>query len=119
MPFIHYLFIGHFDRDRAGIRFSCPSPSDPYRPVVLRPIEPKEIRDAIREVAGGTADPDALPDEWSVWFQNGYLVCDKYTRNETEIEFVGKLVERTGCAIYDRGANAEIPLSAWLAATPG
>jgi hypothetical protein len=119
VSFIHYLFIGHFDKDANGVRFIRSAPTEPYRRVVVRPIEPDDIRVCVPESVEHPTGPTGIPDEWSVWLEDGYVICDKYTRSEAEIEFVVRLVEQTGAAIYDRSAYAEIPLTEWLATAPG
>ncbi len=119
MSFIHYLLVGHFDREDDHIRFTKPTPDAAYRPVVLRPIDPERVNWVLREVRGGEAEPVSLPEDWSVWMRDGYLVCDKYTHNEDEVEFVAQLIERTGSIIYDAAAHTEIRLTDWLATNPG
>ena len=119
MSFIHYLLIGHFDREDGHVRFTRPAPDAAYRPVVLRPLDPATVDTVLREVRGEQAEAGILPDDWSAWIEGGYLVCDKYTRNEAEVEFVARLVERTGSIIYDAAAHSEIRLTDWLTTTPG
>jgi hypothetical protein len=119
MSFIHYLFLGHFERDGEVIRFSK-SPSDPvYRPVVRRPMDTGAINAILREVRGAEVDGLAFPDDWMIWPDDGYLVCDKYTRNREAIDFVARLAERTHCDIYDVSAHRDITLHDWLAVTHG
>src|SRR6266567_807275 len=97
MSFIHYLFLGHFEHDGDVVRFSK-SPEDPvYRPVVRRPLDTEAVKAILREGAGDGVDDLTFPDDWMIWMDNGYLVCDKYTRNREAIDFVARLVERTHC----------------------
>ncbi len=117
MSFIHYLFLGYFEYDGEWVRFSK-SPNDPvYRPVVRRPLETEAIQTALREVKGIEIKELAFPDDWRIWLDGGYLVCDKYTRNQEEIDFIACLVERTGCDIHDVSAHCDITLHDWLAVT--
>jgi hypothetical protein len=117
MSFIHYLFLGHFEHDGEVVRFSK-SPSDSvYRPVVRRPLDLDAIKTVPQEVNGGEVDGLAFPEDWLVWFKDGYVVCEKYTRNREAINFVARLGERTHCDIYDVAAHSEITLADWLAAT--
>lgn len=117
MSIIHYLFLGHFDHDGEVVRFSK-SPSDPvYRPVVRRPLAREAIQAVLREVKGAKVDDLAFPDDWMIWLEDGYLVCDKYTRNREAINFVARLVERTRCEVCDVSAHRAITLHDWLAVT--
>jgi hypothetical protein len=114
---IHYLFLGHFEHDGEVVRFSK-SPSDfVYRPVVRRPIDREAIKAILQEVKGAEVDDLAFPDDWMVWLDDGYLVCEKYTRNREAINFVARLVERTRCEMCDVSAHCDIPLDDWLAVT--
>jgi hypothetical protein len=117
MSFIHYLFLGHFEHDGNGVRFAK-SPGEPvYRPVVRHPIDLEAVKSVLREVKGPEVDDLALPDDWMIWLDAGHLVCDKYTRNREAIDFITRLVERTGCDIYDVSAHCDITLRDWLAVT--
>jgi hypothetical protein len=116
MSFIHYLFLGHFEHDGEAVRFAK-GPSDPvYRPVVRRPIDVEAVKGVLREVKGAEVDDLAFPDDWMMWLDAGYLVCDKYTKNREVIDFVSRLVERTRCDIHDAGAHCDITLPDWLEA---
>jgi hypothetical protein len=117
MSFIHHLFVGDFERDENGIRFGRPGPTEPYRPVVAQPLTQDVVAAVVREVTGRARE--AIPTEWSSWLDDGYLVSDKYTRNAEEIDFISKLVERTGYSLYDRAAHTEISLSDWLSVAHG
>ena len=117
MSFIHYLFLGHFEHDGEVVRFSKTMSDPVYRPVVRRPIDPEAIKAVLQEVKGPGAEDLAFPDDWMVWFDNGYFVCEKYTRNREAINFIARLVERTGCEICDVSAHCDISLDDWLAVT--
>jgi hypothetical protein len=115
MSFIHYLFLGHFEHDGEVVRFSK-SPSDPtYRPVVRKPLDTGAIDAVFGEARGAEVNDLDFPEDWMIWLKDGYLVCDKYTRNQEAINFVTRLVERTHCEIYDVGAHRDITLHDWLA----
>jgi hypothetical protein len=118
MSFIHYLFLGHFERDGAVVRFAKRPGESAYRPVVRRPLDTKTVRAALRDAKGTEADDLAFPDDWPVWLEDGYLACDKYTRNREAINFVAHLAERTRCDIYDVGAHRDITLDDWHAVWP-
>jgi hypothetical protein len=119
MSFIHYLFLGHFEHEGETVRLSK-SRSDPvYKPVVRRPIDTEVIKAVLQEHQRAKVDELAFPDDWAIWKEDGYLVCDKYTRNPEAIDFVARLVERTRCDIYDVAAHSAITLREWLAVTHG
>ena len=110
MSFIHYLFLGHFEHDGEVVRFSK-SPNDSvYRPVISRPLDSEVIESVLREARGIGDDGLAFPEDWMIWLEDGYLVCDKYTRNRQAINFVTLLVERTYCEIHDVSAHSNITL---------
>ena len=100
VSFIHYLFVGHFEREDDHVKFAK-GDDGMYRPVVRTPIDPGE-----------------LPADGSAWLADGYLICDKYTKNEREVEFITQLVEATGCDLYDAAAHVDITVAEWLALTP-
>jgi hypothetical protein len=117
MSFIHYLFLGHFERDGEGVRFAKHPSDSVYRPVVRRPLDVEAIKAVLREVKGAEVNDLAFPDDWMMWLDEGYLICDKYTRNREAIDFVARLVERTRCDIYDVSAHGDIALPDWLGVT--
>jgi hypothetical protein len=114
---IHYLYLGHFEHDGAVVRFAKRAGDDVFQPVVRRPIDPGAVTAVLRDVTARTADHLTFPDTWSIWADKGYLICDKYTGEPAEIDFVARLVERTRCDIYDVAAHCDISLHDWLAAT--
>lgn len=119
MSFIHYLFLGHFEHDGRAVRM-VKSPSDSiYRPAIQRPLDSEAIRDILREMKGTSLTGADFPEEWNVWLDEGYLICDKYTRNREVIEFLRRLVERVRCDIYDVSAHCEITLPEWLKLVAG
>ncbi len=119
MPFIHYLFLGHFEHDGEVVRFAK-TPSDPvYQPVIRSPIDRRAVQAVLGEVTGAGPDDLAFPDDWNIWLDAGYVICDKYTRNREAIQFITRLVERTRCEIYDVGAHGDITLRDWLAVVDG
>jgi hypothetical protein len=117
MSFIPYLFLGYFEHDGEAVGFSK-SPGEPaYRPVIRRPLDTEAVKAVLRDVKGAVASDLAFPADWMIWLDDGYLVCEKYTRNPEAITFIGRLVERIRCEIYDVNAHCEITLQDWLAAT--
>ena len=88
MSFIHYLFLGHFERDGEAVRFSK-SPSDAaYKPVVSRPMDTQVIKTVLQESRGAKVNDLSFPDAWGIWMDDGYLVSDKYTTNQEAINFI-------------------------------
>jgi hypothetical protein len=115
MSFIHYLFIGHFEDDGAVIRLVKGPHDSAYRPVVHHALDREVLKSVLGDVKGAPPDDVEFPDDWMMWLEDGYLVCDKYTRIPDAVDFVARVVERTGCEIYDVSAHAAIPLREWLA----
>jgi hypothetical protein len=115
MSFIHYLFLGHFEQDGQIVRFARSPDDSVYRPVVRVPLDAKTVQDVLREVQGTAGDDLTFPDDWLMWLDAGYLVCDKYTKNRDAISFITRLAERTRCDIYDVSAHCEISLHDWFA----
>lgn len=114
MSFIHYLFLGHFDHDGEVGRFEKRSGDTTYEPVLRSFLDMKASQAVLREMRGAEFDASTFPPDWSIWDNDGYLICEKYTKNNEMIEFVTRLVRRTGCNIYDASAHCEITLDAWL-----
>ena len=117
MSFIHYLFLGHFEHDGDVVRFSRSPIDSVYRPVVRSALDAESILTTLREVKGSEVEGIDFPDDWAVWLNGGYLICDKYTRNSELIDFVDRLVRRTHCDIHDAGAHCDITLREWLEVT--
>jgi hypothetical protein len=117
MSFIHYLYLGHFEHDGDVVRFSKGPTDSAYRPVVRRPIEAEEVEAILREVKGVEGDHPTFPDEWTIWPEHGYFICNKYAMDREEIDFVTRLVERTGCDIHDFAAHCDLTLREWLDVT--
>ena len=114
MSFIHYLFLGHFEHEGEVVRFSK-SPNAPvYRPVIQRPLDTEVIKEVVQMVQRSEIQNHTLPEDWNIWFEEGYLVCDKYMKNREAINFVARLVERSHCEIHDVSAHCDITLRDWL-----
>lgn len=111
---LHYLYVGHFDRDANGVRFTRSDEDHIYRPAVTRPLTSLGLSTFVRDATG--ARSSLIPDDWSAWLERdrGYLVCDLYLRNPEEIEFVSQLVEREGCSLCDVAGHSDMTLAQWL-----
>lgn len=117
MSFIHYLFLGHFEHDGERVRF-LKRPSDSvFRPVIRRPLDVRIIAELLGKAKGTDAESLDFPEDWRIWLHEGYLVCDKYTRNPKAVNLISCFVERSGCDIYDVSAHCDITLNDWLAVT--
>jgi hypothetical protein len=114
---LHYLFLGHFEHDGELVRFAKTASDPVYRPVIRLPIDTEAIQAALQEVKGAEVDDLAFPDDWRVWLGDGFLVCDRHTRNREAIDFVTRLVRRTSCDICDASTHSDIMLHDWLAVT--
>lgn len=98
---IHYIFLGHFDRERDFIRFEKVADTKPawYRPVVVRPLDPAVLAELLAE-RGLT--PSTVPGDWGVSFQEeGWLACNRDTRSGEARDFVKRLAMQTGCDLAD------------------
>ena len=111
---LHYLYVGHFDRDEHGVRFARSDEDPIYRPVVTRSLTALGLSAFVRDATGERAS--LIPDDWSAWLEQirGYVICDFYLRNPEEIEFVSQLVEREGCSLCDVAGHSEVSLTEWL-----
>lgn len=98
---IHYLYLGHFDREGNFIRFEKHTDTKPawYRPVVVLPLDPTVMAELLAEK---DLTPSTVPDDWGISFEEeGFLACDRYTRTRDARDFVERLALRTGCDIVD------------------
>jgi hypothetical protein len=114
MAFVHYLFLGHFGREGERVRFLKGPTDRAYRPEVNKPLDIEAIKLVLQEVRGTDVSQLDFPEDWLMWFDDGYLICDKYTKDQDVIKFVSRLVERTRCDIYDVAAHSDIALGDWL-----
>jgi hypothetical protein len=98
---IHYVYLGHFDKEADFIRFERHADTKPawYRPVVVQSLDQSVVADLLAEKG---LTPSTLPDDWGIAFdQEGFVVCDRFTRNRDAQEFVNNLASRTGCDVAD------------------
>lgn len=102
---IHYLYIGHFEHEDGLVRFANTSVEPIFRPVVSRPVNLETVEQLLRD---NGASSSAIPDDWQVWIEDGYLVCDRHTHSREAIEFIVQLAKRTSCEIWDYSALSEI-----------
>ncbi len=98
---IHYVYLGHFDREGNFIRFEKRADIKPtwYRPVVVRPLDSAVLAELLAEKG---LTPSTVPDEWGISLEEeGFLACDRHTQNREGRDFVKRLALRTGCDIAD------------------
>lgn len=101
---IHYLYLGHFDHEANFIRFEKREDTKPawYRPVIVRPLNSGIIAELLAEKG---LSPSTVPDGWGLAFEEeGFLVCDRYTRSREARDFVKRLATRTKCDVVDYGS---------------
>lgn len=115
---IHYLFLGFFDHEGTQVRLAKRQVDGAFHPVVCRSLDAATVQSVLQEGRGSDADARGFPEGWTSWL-DGYVVCDKHTTNEDEMNFIAQLVARTSCDIYDVSAMREISLEEWLNKTPG
>ena len=98
---IHYLYLGHFAREGNFLRFEKCSDTKPawYRPVVVHPLDPAILAELLAEKG---LTPSSVPDDWGIAVEEeGFLACDRYTRNRDARDFVKHLALRSGCDVAD------------------
>jgi hypothetical protein len=98
---IHYIYLGHFDREGDFIRFEKRADTKPawYRPIVTRPLDPAILAELLAEKG---LTPSTVPDDWGISFEEeGFLACFRDTGNREARDFVKRLALRTRCDIAD------------------
>ena len=94
---IHYVYIGHFVRQDDFIAFQKQADGS-LRPVVTRPLSMEAIQHVLHQ-RGLTAT--SLPEDWGLWFEDGFIVCDRFTHSRDAIEVVRRLATESGCDVAD------------------
>ncbi len=94
---IHYVYMGDFVHEGNFIKFQKQA-DGALRPVVSRPISTELVEDIFKQ-NGVTIS--SIPDEWGLWFDEGFVVCDRFTRSRTAIEIIRRLATETGCDVAD------------------
>ena len=98
---IHYVYLGHFEREGSFIRFEKCTPTKPawYRPVVVRPLDSAILVELLAEKG---LTPATVPEDWGISFaEEGFLAWDRYTLNREARDFLKHLALRTGCDLAD------------------
>lgn len=99
---IHYVYIGHFARQNDFIAFQKQADGS-LRPVVIRPLSMEAIQQVLLP-SGRTAA--SLPEDWGVWLDDGFIVCDRFTHNRDAIEVVRRLATESGCDVADYSSQS-------------
>jgi len=110
---IHHFYVGHFEKADGVMRLQKRRDGAPPRPVVARRLDMAAIQELLEEkgVAGMN-----VPDDWQLGIDDeGFLVCDAYTRSRDAIDFIRRLIAKTGCEVLYDGmlAISADGLTAW------
>jgi hypothetical protein len=104
---IHYLYVGHFEKDRGVMKLRKRQSDDAPQPVLVRPLDMATVRELLEE--RGIA-PANIPEDWRLWIdEEGFIVCDAYTRSQDAIDFLRQLSTKTGCDVLYDGMVAFAP----------
>lgn len=98
---LHYVYVGHFERDAEFIRFAPVSDEKPvwYRPVIHRPIQSDIVRDIL--LSKGVESASEIPEEWGVYEDAGFFVWERFSGEEAARDFIKQLALRSGCDLAD------------------
>jgi len=99
---IHYVYIGHFAHQGDFIAFQKQADRS-LRPVVTRPLSMETIQQVLHQKGLTTA---SLPEEWGLWLDDGFIVCDRFTHSPDAIEVVRSLATETGCDLADYSSQS-------------
>ena len=99
---IHYVYVGHFARQGDFIAFQKQADGS-LRPVVTCPLSIETIQHILQQ-RGLTSS--SLPEEWGLWLEEGFIVCDRFTHHREAIEVVRRLATETGCDVADYSSQS-------------
>jgi hypothetical protein len=110
---IHHFYVGHFEKAGGVMKLQKRKSDAAPRPVVARRLDMAAVQELLEEkgVAGMN-----VPDEWQLGVEEeGFLVCDAYTRSRDAIDFIRQLTTKTGCEVLYDGMLVISPdeLTAW------
>jgi hypothetical protein len=110
MSFVHYLYLGHFEPDGEFVRFVPPSPRVPsLTPLVRRPLNQGIIVELLQERGVARGNRSVFPDDWPMWFGDGFLICKQFELSPEMVDFLIRLAKTTGCEIVDVNARRIVP----------
>lgn len=96
---IHYLYVGHFERDKGVMKLERRQGDGLPRPAVMRPLDMVTVQELLKEKG---VDKTNIPDDWWLGIEDGFIVYARDTHSHDAIDFIRKLASRTGCDIvYD------------------
>jgi hypothetical protein len=94
---IHYVYAGHFARERGFIAFQKHADGS-VRPVVQRALSMEAVQKHFGQYGLTSSE---IPEDWGLWLDDGFIVCDRFTHRREAIELVRGLAAETGCDIAD------------------
>ncbi len=97
MALVHHLYTGHFVPEQGYVRFQG------HQPVVTRPINMATVGRLLKSYLGGSATPDALPEQWAMSILPDYIVCDRNAPPEA-LRFVADYAQQQGATLLDLGS---------------
>src|SRR5437660_1243816 len=94
MSFVHYLYIGHFEREGNFVRFAN-TPTDPIlKPIMSHSLDTDAVKRLVQESGMVSKAGNSLfPVGWAIWAENGYLGCDQCELNQEAIDFIIRLAQ--------------------------
>jgi hypothetical protein len=101
---IHYVYVGHFARQGDFIAFQKQADGT-LRPVVTCPLSMETIQFVLQQNAHTAA---SIPEEWGLWLDDGFIVCDRFTHSREAIEVIRRLAKETGCDVADYSSQSFI-----------
>jgi hypothetical protein len=99
---IHYLYVGHFAHQGDFIKFQKQADGS-LRPVVSRPLSIEIIQNVLKQ---NGLTMSTIPDQWGIWFDDGFIVCDRFTHTRAAIELVRRLAIETGSDVADYSSQS-------------
>ena len=108
MSFLHLVYVGDFEvSDGPCLRMTRTTDDPIYKPVVRRPLD-LGVVERLASKGDGTGETGVLPAAQPIWAEGGYLVCDRYALGVDEILFLRRLVEETGCRLFERSFEISV-----------
>ena len=108
MSLVHLIYAGDFELVDGSCLLMANSPDDPiYKPVVRLPLDLGVVKRLVQECST-PGESVIIPSSWSIWREDGYLACDRYALGVAEVRFLKRLVEETGCRLFER--SLEVPV---------
>jgi hypothetical protein len=105
VSFLHLIYVGDFELVDGLRPVMARTTDDPiYKPVVRKPLDLGVVERLVSECSM-PGESGVLPGDWSIWLEDGYLACDQYALGVEEIRFLRRLVEETGCRLFERSSE--------------